>query len=276
MMKTAVEMLRPWGVIITSLLVAAVQIGGSSQFPGWGHILASCFAIGSIVVGAYSMNDFADRDIDALVHPQRVIPSGRLSPWTVLGVAVLAFAIGAFVLALQGIVSLVFGAILIALQVAYSPLKKLHGVFGNVTVALLLTLVVAYAYSTVKSITGEPSFMLLASTVFFAMLSQEVVKDVEDMDTEIGFRTTLPIQIGVRPSFQFAAGLLAIALLLSVLFLFADRRYVALAIAVPVIAFGGLTVATLLGAKPKEATKIVRMMKIAMSVLVVVLVAVRV
>lgn len=274
MLKTAVDLSRPWAVVTTSLLVVAVQIGESPFLPSWRHILPSCFAIASIVVGAFGMNDFSDRGIDAVVHPQRVIPTGRLSPQTVLGLSILAFVIGAVVLALQGTVSLAFGAVLIALLIAYSPLKKFHGVLGNITVALLPTLVVLYAYSTVRPITAELSLILLASTVFFAMLSQEVVKDVEDMDTEMGFRTTLPMQIGVRATFKLTAGLLTVAILLSVFFWLANTRYVALGIATPAIAYGGLTVAKLLSGKPEEATRVVRMMKIAMSVVLVVLVAI--
>lgn len=274
-LKTARDLFRPWGIITTVLLLAAVQIGQSPFLSIWEHLLLSSFAMGFIVAGAYCMNDFSDRNADRVIHPERVIPTGRISASTVLGLSILAFAAGGIIFAFQGTVSLMFGAVFVILLVAYSPLKSTLGIFGNITMALLPTLVVVYGYSVVKPITGDPFLIFLAAIVFFAIFSQEVVRDVEDMDKELGFRKTLPLQIGPRATFKVAALLWTIVLALTIFFFLADHRYLALAIATPVAAYGALTVAKLLSAKPHEGTSIVRMMKVAITLMLVILVVVQ-
>ncbi len=274
-LKTVRDLFRPWGLITTVLLLAAVQIGESPFLSVWKVLLLSGFAMGFIAAGAYCMNDFSDRNLDRVVHPERVIPTGRISASTVLRLSILAFAASGIILAFQGTVSLMFGAVFVILLVAYSPLKNTLGIFGNITMALLPTLVVVYGYSIVKSITGDPSLIFLAAIVFFAILSQEVIRDVEDMDKDLGFRKTLPLQIGPRATFKVVAFLWTIVLALTIFFLLADNRYLALAIATPVAAYGALTVAKLLSANPHESTSIVKKMKIAMTLVVVIFVAIQ-
>jgi 4-hydroxybenzoate polyprenyltransferase len=237
-------------------------------------LMISALAIVGIVIGGFCLNDFCDRHLDKSVHPERVIPTGRLRPLSVLWIAVIAFTASAILFSLEGIVGLIFWVVFVGLLVAYSPLKKQTGVAGNITMALLPSLVVVYGRMVVSPTTLDLPIVLLALAVFCTILSQEVVKDVEDMGKERGFRVTLPMIIGPQATFQLGAFLLAVALVLIGLFFYIDNRYVALAGASVAMVYGGFTAVRLLRAQPSEATSLVRMMKITMSVVVVVLIAI--
>jgi hypothetical protein len=71
-------------VVGDSLLGAAAS--GARRGP-----VASTGLIGSsamLYLGGMALNDYADRDVDAVERPQRPIPSGRVSPKTALGIGV--------------------------------------------------------------------------------------------------------------------------------------------------------------------------------------------
>ena len=116
--------------------------------------------------------------------------------------------------------------------------------------------------------------MLLATAVLLAGLAQELVKDVEDMEGDHGFRKTLPIQIGSRKVFLVAALLLSAAMTFTVGFLLETTRHIALVASIPGILIGCLIIWKLLISAPEQATSLVRMMKIAMSILILVVILV--
>lgn len=106
----------------------------------WPLVVAGLFLAGPLVCAtSQAVNDWFDREVDAINEPQRPIPSGRIpgrwgiriaTGWTVLSLAV------ATLLGLWGFAAAAFG---LALAWAYSapPLRlKLNGWWGNAACAL--------------------------------------------------------------------------------------------------------------------------------------------
>ena len=62
---------------------------------------------------------------------------------------------------------------------------------------------------------GFWAIYLFLPLAFFGNLAREIVKDVQDIDSDIGYRTTLPMRIGTLRSCQAASYVLALAVLIS-------------------------------------------------------------
>mgnify|MGYP006282499029 FL=1 len=163
-----------------------------------------------------AVNDYFDRDIDAVNRPGRPIPSGRVSTR-----AAAAFAAALFLVATAAAVSLPIVALSIAVVnllalLAYTQLFKGLPAVGNVVVAYLTGSTFVVGAAAVGPI-APPTWTLfgLAATATFA---REVVKDVEDVagDREEGLRT-LPIVVGERPALALAAVAMGAAALASAL-----------------------------------------------------------
>ncbi|WP_395245259.1 SCO3242 family prenyltransferase [Agromyces sp. MMS24-K17] len=99
---------------------AQVAAGGFSR-RGWLLPLASV----AIYSGGMALNDWADRDVDAVERPERPIPSGRVSPKRALAVAAGLGAIGlALAAAGGGRRGLAVAVPLVASVVAYDVVAK--------------------------------------------------------------------------------------------------------------------------------------------------------
>ncbi|QZX98833.1 geranylgeranylglycerol-phosphate geranylgeranyltransferase [Halobaculum rubrum] len=163
-----------------------------------------------------AVNDYFDRDIDAVNRPDRPIPSGRVSARAAAG-----FAAALFLVATAAALSLPPLALAIAIVnllalLAYTQLFKGLPAVGNVVVAYLTGSTFLFGAAAVGPI-APPTWTLfgLAATATFA---REVVKDVEDTagDREEGLRT-LPIVVGEGPALALATVAMAAATLASVL-----------------------------------------------------------
>ncbi|NHN47349.1 geranylgeranylglycerol-phosphate geranylgeranyltransferase [Halostella sp. JP-L12] len=160
-----------------------------------------------------AVNDYFDREIDAINEPDRPIPRGAVSPR-----GALAFSAGMFVTAAAAALLLPPLAIgiaavnLVALIVYTEWLKGLPGV-GNFVVAVLGGSTFLFGGAAVGRPAPTVVLFLLAA---LSTLTREIIKDVEDVagDREEGLRT-LPIAVGERRALYAAAAALAVALLAS-------------------------------------------------------------
>lgn len=274
LLRSTLDLSRPWAWTTIAFLVTGIRVKLSHGPPDWLELLPSSIAIALIVAGGFALNDVFDRHIDTKAHPDRVIPSGRLAPRTVLWLSIATLAGGEALLSLSGVKGLLIGAAAVALLGAYSPLKNAHGLLGNVVVALLVVLAIFFAYAMSGASVLEPPAVVLAGTAFSLMLSREFAKDVEDMNAESALRKTMPIQVGDRTALRIAAGFLLLAVMLPLTLFAMDSRYLGLVFSVPVTAYGILVAAKLTRAKQHQASVLVRMMKYEMILLVVLFVAV--
>ena len=83
-------------------------------------IMLSVIAVVLFSIGIWALDDYVDRDLDAVLHPRRVIPSGTLSPRAVLEISALSLSLSLF----SSILKLIFlgDAILILIVLIESAL----------------------------------------------------------------------------------------------------------------------------------------------------------
>lgn len=207
------EMTRPGNTFAAGVLtfIGAYVAGGvfSSSWATGAAVAATWFATAAGMV----INDYFDREIDAVNAPARPIPSGAVSPRLALGWSGVLF-LGAVVFAVQlPVLALAIAAVNLVALVLYTRAFKGTPGFGNLVVAYLGGSTFLFGGAAVGRPMAAIVLFLLAALSTFA---REVVKDVEDIegDRSEGLRT-LPIVVGERRALQVAFVSLVLAILAS-------------------------------------------------------------
>jgi len=215
------ELCRPFTSALTSLAVIAAMLieTGSSINLYLSIMLIAAAAIFLFSSAGNVLNDYFDREIDKINHPERPIPSNRVKAGDAL-----KFSVALFLLSLLFAVFLNFFCVIIALlaftlQILYELKFKRHYLSKNFTIAFLTGMLFVFGGVAVNGEAAVKNFELLASSpsiifgilAFLAIFGREIVKDIEDFKGDAD-RLTLPKKIGVT-----SAGIVAaIFLLLSV------------------------------------------------------------
>ncbi|RBI61100.1 geranylgeranylglycerol-phosphate geranylgeranyltransferase [halophilic archaeon] len=174
-----------------------------------GNVTAAVAATWLATAAGNSINDYFDREIDAINAPDRPIPRGAVTPREALWFSAALF-VGAVLatLTLPPLAIAIAVVNLLALLLYTEWFKGLPGV-GNAVVAYLGGSTFLFGGAAVGSVAGSGVLFVLAA---LSTLTREIVKDVEDMagDREEGLNT-LPLAIGARPALAVGAALLVVA-----------------------------------------------------------------
>jgi len=185
-MWALIEVLRPANCLMAAVAVplgAAVATGagpGPSVLPATVTVFLVCGA-GNVV------NDYYDRNIDAVNAPERPIPSGRLSPQGALAYAILIFLAGVGLAATINPLALAIAALAAGLLFAYAHSGKRMGIWGNLIVSLLVGLTLVYGGVAVaaQDMAALRRVGLLGICALLANLGRELVKDIEDLEGDL-------------------------------------------------------------------------------------------
>lgn len=203
-------LLRPGNGVVASAAVLAGALAGAGPPAVEGTTLVrvalGCAAAFCFIGAGNALNDFFDREIDKKAHPDRPIPSGRVTPraalWVSAGLFATALAIGAF-LSLDALAVVATSALM---MLAYEKGLKAAGLPGNGAIAYLSGITFLFGGVVVAA---PLSALPLALLGFLASLGREVAKDIEDMEADTD-RRTLPQRVGApRAGLVSAASTLA-------------------------------------------------------------------
>ncbi|MGC8998828.1 MAG: geranylgeranylglycerol-phosphate geranylgeranyltransferase [Candidatus Bathyarchaeia archaeon] len=152
-----------------------------------------------LTAAAMAINDYYDREIDAINEPSRPIPSGTIKPNEAL---VFAFSLTTF-----GFVSVAFTAsiycfitalIFWLISVVYATVGKKTGLLGNFLVSACVSAPFIYGSLTVTG-TIKLNILIFASMVFLSNTGREITKGIVDVE---GDKTrnikTLAVRFGPR------------------------------------------------------------------------------
>jgi chlorophyll synthase len=222
------ELLKPvtWFPPMWAFACGVVSTGLPTEGYWW-LIIAGIVLAGPLVCGtSQAINDWFDRDVDAINEPARPIPSGRVPGrrglyfaigWTVLSLAVAAL-LGTWVL-----IAAVVG---LALAWAYSapPLRlKQNGWWGNAAVAASYEGLPWFTAAAVM-VGGLPDARIIAIAALYSLGAHGIMtlNDFKSVngDARMGVRS-LPVQLGVQRAawvaciFMIVPQLVVIGLLLA-------------------------------------------------------------
>jgi geranylgeranylglycerol-phosphate geranylgeranyltransferase len=163
------------------------------------------FSMAFITSAGFAINDYFDRESDAVIKPKRPIPSGALSLKQVVVVSGVLFAAGLIMSSYLNLLSFTIIAADSALLLVYSTLvKRKSGFVANVLVGVLTGTAFMYGEATVTA--GISLISLSLYPVAFGTIGGNVLRDVLslDGDSKTGY-PTLPQKIGVAKSVKVAA-----------------------------------------------------------------------
>jgi len=191
-MGKAVGYLRLMRPVNCLMMGFAVIVGAVISKQSFEDILFSNLVYGFITgftLAAASMviNDFCDKDIDAINEPSRPIPSGLIKPEEALVFASVLTAIGFVAAFLTNtanalVTSLCFMTAIISwtVSVAYATVGKRTGLLGNFLVSACVAIPFIYGSLAVTS-TVELNVLILASMAFLSNTGREITKGIVDV-----------------------------------------------------------------------------------------------
>ncbi len=148
------------------------------------------FMTGFLLLGASMiLNDYFDREIDAINEPKRPLPAGTVKSSEALSFAVILGSVGLLFAANSGLATLLIALASVTIMITYNASIKRSGLLGNAFVSINVAIPFIYGGSAVGSLTWSlGTFALLA---FLSSMGREIVKGIVDVsgDTARGVKS---------------------------------------------------------------------------------------
>ena len=175
------------------------------EFPDLQTIILTFISMALITSAGFSINDYFDRESDAVIKPKRPIPSGALSLKQVIVISVLLFGLGLSLALLINTLSFIILLIDSIVLVFYSAvIKRKSGFAANVLVGLLVG--TAFLYGEAVTFQTVSLRSLALYPICFGTIGGNILRDILSFegDSKIGY-PTLPRKIGNKGSIGVAA-----------------------------------------------------------------------
>ena len=214
-MKGFVKLLRPTYWLMTgglSILTALVLLKGAIDAVLFAEIFAS---MAFIVSGGFAINDYFDQKTDAIVKPNRPIPSGAVSPRQAVAVSALMFTLGlvvAFLISFYCFALLLFDSLLLLFYSAF--LKKQSGTIANMVVGFLIA--TSFWYGEIAALNMVTIASVSLSLTSFGSVGGNILRDVLSLEGDLKVNyPTMPKEIGVKSAVEVSAAFLLLSALCS-------------------------------------------------------------
>ena len=166
--------------------------------------LLTFFSMASLSSAGFSINDFFDKESDAVIKPNRPIPSGEISPKLALGISVFLFLLALFLSSLINWLSLIIVMVDAVLLILYSAyIKRKSGFAANILVGCLTG--TAFLYGEAVGFGKITLSSLSLYPISFGTIGGNILRDILslDGDSKVGY-PTLPQKIGISKSVKTA------------------------------------------------------------------------
>ncbi len=196
--KAMLELIRPHNCIIAGIAVLIGGIIGIGGIPSMEIIFAFTAAV--IITGAgNAINDYVDRDSDAVNKPERPIPSGKISPSNALIIARILFIVGiTLTVFTQKISCIIIAGLNSALLSYYSRSLKNKGLIGNISIGYLVGSTFLFGSLAVGKFA---TVGILAAMAGLSTTGRELIKDIEDLKGDRASDSkSFPVKYGKKKS----------------------------------------------------------------------------
>ena len=170
-------------------------------------VLLIFFSMACITSAGFSINDYFDKESDAIIKPKRPIPSGALSLKQVISISTVLFALGLVLAAFINWLSFTILVVDSALLLVYSAMvKRKSGFVANVLVGILTGTAFLYGEATISNPPGLSLISLSLYPIAFGTIGGNVLRDILSLegDSKVGY-PTLPQKVGNSNSVKVAA-----------------------------------------------------------------------
>jgi chlorophyll synthase len=230
---------------------------GEDVFTSWSILLRGVLLAGPLMCAmSQTMNDYFDREVDAINEPERPIPAGRISKqasWLIT----FGLIITGFLVALSihpYVVAIAFVGVLMSHAYSGPPIRaKRNGWFGNLIVGLAYE-GVAWLTGSFSITQGVPSGKSIALAVIFS-LGAHGIMTLNDFKSIVGDNirkvASIPVQLGEKKSAVLASVVMDAAQVAAIAILLAGKSYLTAGIA-SLLLFLQLPMQHILIANPRE------------------------
>ena len=214
--KSVIELLKPitWFAPMWAYMCGAISAGPQLQ-ENWKLLILGIILAGPLVCGAsQALNDWFDRDVDAINEPNRPIPSGRIPGAWGLYIAIFGFSLSILVSSLLGPWVMIAAILAILFGWAYSapPLRlKQNGWLGNLACGVCYEGLPWFTAAAVAATTMPDSrTVILALLYSLGAHGIMTLNDFKAMDGDraLGIKT-IPVQLGVSRAAKLACIVMA-------------------------------------------------------------------
>jgi len=163
----------------------AVIVGGTLAISNvssifWINLIYGFITGFMLTAASMAINDYYDREIDAINEPNRPIPSGLIKPKKALTFALILTVIGFATALVTNIFSLLVAIIAWLAFVTYTTVGKRSGLPGNLLVSTCVAIPFIYG-SVALSNKVELNVLIFVSMVFVANSGREITKGIADV-----------------------------------------------------------------------------------------------
>jgi len=174
------RLIRPPNCVIMGF---AVIVGASLVSPPnlSINILLGFVTSFTLTGASMAINDYYDRDVDAINEPNRPIPSGMVGPREALSFALVLSLVGFAAALVTNISCLIVAVIAWAIFVTYTTKGKRTGLPGNFLVSACVAIPFIYASFVVEE-RLELAVTIFAAMAFLSNTGREVAKGIVDVE----------------------------------------------------------------------------------------------
>lgn len=211
------RLMRPVNCLMMGFaVIVGAALASSSELGVFWQNLAYGFFTGFFLTGAsMAINDYYDREIDAINEPNRPIPSGVIKPKNALAFAFILTAVGFVSAYLTNILCLFTALIAWIVFVIYITVGKRSGLPGNLLVSTCVAIPFIYGSVAIAN-EVKTNVLIFVSMVFLSNTGREITKGIVDIEGDKARNVkTLAVRFGERTAAVAASIFYLSAVLLS-------------------------------------------------------------
>jgi geranylgeranylglycerol-phosphate geranylgeranyltransferase len=168
----------------------------------------------TLTAASMTINDYYDRQIDAINEPNRPIPSGTITPKEAITFATALTTTGLVSSFLTNLPSLILAVTALIISITYITKGKRTGLPGNMLVSA--TVVIPFIYGGLIIGQLETSTLLFVAIAFLSNTGREITKGIVDIEGDKTHNIkTIAVTHGERTAAATAAALTLLAVCLS-------------------------------------------------------------
>ena len=210
------RLMRPVNCLMMGFaVIVGAALANSNSSSLWLNLIYG-FITGFVLTAAsMAINDYYDREIDAVNEPNRPIPSGSIKPKEALFFASILTTIGFATAYLTNILCFLIAIIAWIVFVTYTTAGKRTGLPGNFLVSTCVTIPFIYgSYASANEI--KLNVLIFASMAFLSNTGREITKGIVDVKgDEMEKVKTLAVRYGEKTAAIIATVFYLLAVLLT-------------------------------------------------------------
>jgi geranylgeranylglycerol-phosphate geranylgeranyltransferase len=201
------RLMRPINCLMMgfAVIVGAVLASPNMLNALWQNLIYGFLTGFMLTAASMIINDYYDREIDAVNEPNRPIPSGLIKPKEALVFAFALTAIGFATAYLTSVFCFVIAIIAWIISVTYTTVGKRSGLPGNFLVSTCV--VIPFIYGSVAVINEvKLNVLIFVSMVFLSITGREITKGIADVQGDRMQKVkTLAVRYGEKTAAMAAA-----------------------------------------------------------------------